>query len=395
MSQQTELRVLRGDIIHGPFSLDQIRALVARGRLSEADLVSVRGGPWVRISECLEPSQPPVQVQPIQTPSPVQMQPIQLQSPPELSLSEMHHRVEVRATSSALDQPNALVWVYRALLVIAVIGIASPWYEASSSMSAPLVGTWGSRASISGLSVAWGLVSLLLLVAGEITSFLSRSWQVLCGLAVASVGVVAVAAVQLSSAGSFGVNAESSFAGAAATAKVGLTWGIWLTLAASSAAAGVACFSGLPAITARIEGRVPRTSSLPIIAIAVVAGGVTAFGLLLLILWSGVVPDGSGTSSQRGSQGTRRAEKSGNSASNKGRRRNSAAEARRELFETANKMEGPFSEAVEEYIRQVENGNWSWNMLDEYFLPGKFTPETIAAYRQWRAAKLAESEKKR
>jgi hypothetical protein len=34
-------------------------------------------------------------------------------------------------------------------------------------------------------------------------------------------------------------------------------------------------------------------------------------------------------------------------------------------------------------------------MLDEAFLPGKLTPEIIAAYRRWCAAKLAESEKKR
>jgi hypothetical protein len=53
-------------------------------------------------------------------------------------------------------------------------------------------------------------------------------------------------------------------------------------------------------------------------------------------------------------------------------------------------MEGAFSEAIEEYIQQVENGNWSWSTLDRYML--KFTPETRAAYRRWRAAKLAESE---
>jgi len=58
-------------------------------------------------------------------------------------------------------------------------------------------------------------------------------------------------------------------------------------------------------------------------------------------------------------------------------------------------MEGAFVETVENYVQAVEGGTWSWGMADEEFRPGKFTPETIAAYRKWRAAKLAEDGKKK
>jgi hypothetical protein len=71
----------------------------------------------------------------------------------------------------------------------------------------------------------------------------------------------------------------------------------------------------------------------------------------------------------------------------------SSAAARRELIETAKTMEGGLWEAVEGYVEAVENGTWGWSTADKEFLTGQFTPETIAAYQKWRAAKLAESKK--
>ena len=73
----------------------------------------------------------------------------------------------------------------------------------------------------------------------------------------------------------------------------------------------------------------------------------------------------------------------------------SAADARKELMDTAKQMDGPFAIAVKGYVESVENGSWPWSMADNEFLPGKFTPETIAAYKKWRAAKLAEDKAKK
>lgn len=73
----------------------------------------------------------------------------------------------------------------------------------------------------------------------------------------------------------------------------------------------------------------------------------------------------------------------------------SAADARKELMDTAEKMEGAFAVAVESYVTQLEEGNWSWSMLDNEFRPGKRTPETIAAYKKWRAVKIAEDKNKK
>ncbi|MBX3400411.1 MAG: hypothetical protein KF873_16885 [Gemmataceae bacterium] len=73
----------------------------------------------------------------------------------------------------------------------------------------------------------------------------------------------------------------------------------------------------------------------------------------------------------------------------------SAADARAELIATAKKMEGGMWVAVEDYVKSVERGEWSWSIADMNFAPGKFTPETIAAYQKWRAAKLAEDKTKK
>jgi hypothetical protein len=71
----------------------------------------------------------------------------------------------------------------------------------------------------------------------------------------------------------------------------------------------------------------------------------------------------------------------------------SAADAKKELLETSKKMDGDMSAAVVEYVKYVEDGEWSWSMADEEFRPGKFAPETVEAYKKWRAAKIAESKK--
>jgi hypothetical protein len=69
---------------------------------------------------------------------------------------------------------------------------------------------------------------------------------------------------------------------------------------------------------------------------------------------------------------------------------NAVADARRNLVETAKKMEGAMAEAVVAWVENKEqNPEVPWSMMDEEFSPGKFTPETIAAYKRWRAAMIA------
>ena len=73
----------------------------------------------------------------------------------------------------------------------------------------------------------------------------------------------------------------------------------------------------------------------------------------------------------------------------------SAADARQELIATAKTMEANSGVEVEQWVKLVENGTTPWSIADNQFLPGKFTPETIAAYKKWRAAKLAENKSKK
>jgi hypothetical protein len=277
LGKAAELRVLRGDVIHGPFNRDQIQDLVVRGRLSGPDLVSVQGGPWVRISEYLEEA-PPRQVW---------VQPAAPAPPVEIAFPEPTSPEVTPATRPAFDWSGTLLWLYRVLLVVAVIGVASPWYTASSEVSAPLLGSGGSRASVAGLSIAWGILSLLLLLGGGVTSFLVKTWKVHCGLAAAAFGLVAVAALQLSSTG---VKVQSSFGGATATARTALAWGIWLTLLASGVAAGTAYLAGLSAAAAWLRQRTPNR--IAVRNFSILTGCVMVFGLLLVLIWSGALPVG-------------------------------------------------------------------------------------------------------
>lgn len=73
----------------------------------------------------------------------------------------------------------------------------------------------------------------------------------------------------------------------------------------------------------------------------------------------------------------------------------SAAEARKELMDTAEKMEGILAINVASVVQAVESGGWPWSVADKEFRPGGFSPETIAAYQKWRTAKLAEDGKKK
>ena len=76
----------------------------------------------------------------------------------------------------------------------------------------------------------------------------------------------------------------------------------------------------------------------------------------------------------------------------------SAADLRKELSETTKQMDGAFAEAVETHIKYFEGGNsgWGWSNLDDQILNSRnFSPETKAAYKKWRDAKVAEDKGKK
>ena len=242
MGQPAEVRVLRGDVIHGPFTPDQVRDLFARGRLADADMASVWNGPWTPVAAYLgarplPPAPPP---------------PSATLTPPEWE----HSGPRPAPAGRPMEWSPTLLWAYRGLLVLALVGIVGPWYTASSSVDTGF-GSGGSRVSVSGLLVAWGLLAIPGVAGGIATSFLLRSWQVHCGAAGTVAGLAALAAVQLSSAAPFEVNYESSFGGATASARSGLGWGGWLTLAAGAAAALAAFCTGNPAARRWLDQRSP------------------------------------------------------------------------------------------------------------------------------------------
>ena len=78
----------------------------------------------------------------------------------------------------------------------------------------------------------------------------------------------------------------------------------------------------------------------------------------------------------------------------------SSADAKVELIDTATQVEGPFVRVVEDIVDCVEKDLQPISVADSRMYesgPGKhkFADETIAAYKKWRAAKLAESKTKK
>ena len=69
-----------------------------------------------------------------------------------------------------------------------------------------------------------------------------------------------------------------------------------------------------------------------------------------------------------------------------------AEQAKQHLIETTKKYDGDFARAVVAYVDAIESGRWSWGMADKEMIKGPFTAETKQAYRDWRKAKVAETE---
>lgn len=67
---------------------------------------------------------------------------------------------------------------------------------------------------------------------------------------------------------------------------------------------------------------------------------------------------------------------------------------RKELLDTARRMDGDFVEVVADIVDAVETGDQPWSVADKRmyeFRPGyhQFSSETIAAYERWKAARIS------
>jgi hypothetical protein len=344
----------------GPVSSSKLKALAGAGQLLPTDLI------W---KEGLAAWQPATRLKGLFA-APTAITSVPPVRQPQVAASAWQAAPTPEVAQSALDWPNLLLWAYRLLLVAAVVSIASPWYTISGEASAPVLGAVSSRASVTGLSVAMGIIALLLLLGGGVTSFLTKAWKIHCGLAAAAFGLAAIAALQLN-AGGFGVSAHSSFGGATATARAGLAWGIWLTLLASALAAGAGYAAGAPAAQAWLKEHLDKSVAKKAI---ITIGCVAALGLLLVLVSSGTnLPAISSTSTKS---------------------QLSEAQARRRLTETAEKYDGIMALGVKNGLERLDDDHgYSISMQDEYMeniVNHRFTPETMTAYRVWRAAWMAE-----
>jgi len=228
VSRPANIRILRGDLVHGPLTRQEVERLLSEGRIVSSDLMSVDDGPWVSIASQLGNAtqsgeagrQPPTAI----------VEPKALESVPPIIPS--------------LDIQVVLCWTYRVAIALALVGVFLPWYTVSSTISAPVLGGGSSYAAVAGTSTGWGLLSLLCLVTSVVLSFLSKDWKLHGGAATAAVVVSGLAAIQLSSSTPFGANFHSTFGGATATAGTSLGIGLWLTLIGSLVAVVVSYVQG-------------------------------------------------------------------------------------------------------------------------------------------------------
>lgn len=63
-------------------------------------------------------------------------------------------------------------------------------------------------------------------------------------------------------------------------------------------------------------------------------------------------------------------------------------QARTNFLQTAKKMDQAQLQAVEHLIRNAGTGQLPWNLADQWMFDGSFTPETMKAYKAWRAIKI-------
>jgi hypothetical protein len=52
-TERAELRILKGNVVHGPLTKEEIASLVAQKRLDASVMVSMRGGPWTPLQQFL------------------------------------------------------------------------------------------------------------------------------------------------------------------------------------------------------------------------------------------------------------------------------------------------------------------------------------------------------
>lgn len=53
MNSEPSIRVLKGDVSHGPFNRNQFLTLLSKGKIKPTDNYSINDGPWISLDECL------------------------------------------------------------------------------------------------------------------------------------------------------------------------------------------------------------------------------------------------------------------------------------------------------------------------------------------------------
>lgn len=298
MSRRTgTFRILIGDTVFGPMSYDEGLSLVAAGRLSDSNQVSKDDGPWNPASEFFDLKPNASFTQP---PPP----------PPEDSLSTQHDRWQYRKDGkfhgpfttddmmrfleqgrivaetlawkpglagwvpfrdTDIWQPISIkkkhqltlscLWIYRCLLLTAIVAVFCPWIGASTSSS---FGSYST--SIAGISLGWGILALVAAMCGGVSSFIDKN-SIPAELRWLPVGIgVAVALFPLIARFSMiTVTMSGNFGGLSSLASTGAQFGLWLTLlsgAAATVAAYLSFIKGVPDIVIGNFGGIARSGTV-------------------------------------------------------------------------------------------------------------------------------------
>lgn len=234
MKSTDSFRILRGDILHGPYPMKELQRLFSLGRFKPGDLVSIDGNEWLRPEEVLNgrssSSQStsgtfPEGVRPAPTATPLSNVPIRVAWRPDVA---------------------RIIGAYRILAIVGLVGLLGPWYAVSASSNVPQLIKSEFAASLPGYMIAQGMLYALLITMAFCVSWFMRDWKTLVGIpALALLISVLGWAPTPFGATPFNMEIDGAFGGAHTSMRAGLGWGYWCSVLASGAMVAIATLMGL------------------------------------------------------------------------------------------------------------------------------------------------------
>ena len=252
MNANSSIRVLKGNIIHGPFTINQVGILMGQGKLQVNDLVSVDGAQWMALAQVWNPK-PAQSHQTIRShPEPFANQiPGKGQITPEIpnQIDDFTFPHQDSNTSHSISGqifpknqintylPPKLIKPFKitqvSLAFLGMVCVFLPWYGASSQVHSPGFAAAQYSFNLLGiLFVPWGPMVFLSCFASIVLFFVFPNPVALLALTIVNAMCHLACGGYILAFSSASSTSNASFGGvtASSSAEFGLQWGYWISL---------------------------------------------------------------------------------------------------------------------------------------------------------------------